>query len=81
MSKDGAGAMALICFVGIAFILSYVGALHVPVGVVGPAQLSAQIANGGAFKAETVSDPTAVAHAIDDRDTYASFVASPADRA
>jgi hypothetical protein len=79
----GAGAMALICFVGIAFILSYVGALHdprphaVPVGVVGPPELSAQIGESGAFKAEALAAPAAAEHAIDDRDTYASFVASP----
>jgi hypothetical protein len=79
----GVGAMALICLVGVAFVLSYVGALHdpkphgVPVSVVGPARLAAQLEKGGAFAAKPAADPAAATKAIDDRDTYASFVASP----
>jgi len=79
----GAGAIALICLVGVAFVGSYVGALHhpqpheVPVSVVGPAELQAKIGAGGSFDVKPASTPRDAAEAIDKRDTYASIVASP----
>lgn len=79
----GIGAIALICLVGVAFVFSYVGALHdpkpnhVPVGVVGPPKLIGQIEAGGGFEAKVAADPAAAARDIDERQTYASFVAGP----
>ncbi len=79
----GAGAILLICLVGVAFVASYVGALHdptphgVPVSVVGPASLAERIESGGGFTAAPAADPAAAGRAIDERDTYASIVSTP----
>jgi len=80
----GAGAIALICLVGVAFVGSYVGALHdpqpheVPISVVGPPELAAKLGESGAFKPKTADSPEAAAEAIDKREVYASIVAAPA---
>jgi hypothetical protein len=79
----GIGAIVLICLVGVAFVYSYVGALHdpkphdVPVSVVGPRELISQIEAGDDFEAEVAADPAAAARDIDERRTYASLVAGP----
>ncbi len=79
----GSGAIIAICAVGLAFIGSYVGALHdpkphqVPVSVVGPPSLISEIGKGGAFDPRPTASAAAAAKAIDERKTYASFIATP----
>jgi hypothetical protein len=81
--RETAKAVGAAVLVSLAFIFSFVGALHeptphrVPIAVSAqvPQQVVAGVESGGALEAVPVPDPDAAATKIDDRDAYGSLTA------
>jgi hypothetical protein len=71
--RRGLGVIACGLVVGVAFVASYVGALHKPtfhqvsIAVAGPAALARQLGSGSELSVNVVSSPDAAVRAIDDR--------------
>jgi hypothetical protein len=80
---ETAKAVGAAVLISLAFIFSFVGALHEPTPHQVPIAVSSQvpppvvagIEDGGALEAIEVSDPAAAAAKIDDRDAYGSLTA------
>lgn len=76
-------AVLLVLVVGLAFVWSYVGALHeprfhgVPLVVVGPPALASQLERGDAFEVTRVATRADAVRALRDRDAFGGVVAGP----
>lgn len=75
--------IAGVLVVGLAFVASYVGALHeprfhsVPIAVVGPARLAEGLDAGGQFTASVVSSPRTALNLINERRDFGAIIAGP----
>ncbi len=81
--KRAAVATVVVLLIGLAFVWSYVGALHEPrfhgvsLAVVGPPELAERLDAGEAFDVQTVPDRAAAIRRIADREAFGAVVARP----
>lgn len=82
--RRAAVATALVLLIGLAFVWSYVGALHepkfhdVPLAVAGPATLAQRLNATQAFSAGRVATRAAAIRRIEERQAFGAVIATPA---